>query len=908
MSTSSPTRFRLDPWQIVEDVYHPRENRAAESVFSLANEYMGTRGLFEEGLPENSLEGCYLGGIYFREKTTFEWKRPGFPSFMNSMAHTTNWLKILVEVDGEALQMNSSTVTGYRRVLDLKTAVLTRELVFTTRKGLKTQFRWERFLSLDDRHLAIQRLAVIALNHHRPIRLAFLLDGAKGNQTEVTKTGIHSDVLFQAAQADNMVLAMKVRSTGQYYIHRMAICLDAALAEPQVNRTAREKVVEQSVEFIPETGREYRFEKRVSAWTSRDAGHPHGLIPKSRAGSQADVTKEADIRQFLIERSRAHLQAVASADYDALRAKHAAHLEALWVEVDIEIDGDVAAQQGIRYCLFQLLNTYRGGDPHLNIGAKGMTGEVYDGRAFWDTESYCIPFFIHTHPEAAKRLLEFRHGTLDAARSRARDMRYQGAIYPFTTIDGTEDCVVWDLAFSEIHINAIIPFAIHQYVRATGDRAYLYDKGAEVLVEQARFWACRTCYIPYRNGYGINRVTGPDEWHIWSNNNFYTNTMAKWTLEYAAGVVGDMMRGQTGEALDALRRKTGLKPDEPARWREVAEKMILPYEAGLGIFPQDDLFLSLDPFSREQLDPAHDIPLERHWTVEKWYKTDMVKQPDVLLALFLLRDRFTLEEKRNNYRFYEQRTAHGSSLSPCIHSILAAEIGRYEQAYAYYLWASRLDLDDLNQSVHEGLHISSMAGSWLNLVTGFGGMTVRDDGIAFNPILPGPWRSYSFRVAYRGSTIQVRVDDSHAHYRVLRGAPVAARLSGRDTVIGDEECSVPLDEAFRKRARLQAVLLDLDGAETPACILELQNSLRAAGVASAAGAPMEPAELPQAAAGLGTEPENCVLITTSPARIEAAQAVGMKTLGIGDKMTLHKADTTLASTRYLTVERLRMLF
>jgi beta-phosphoglucomutase len=1005
--------FKEHPWQIIEEVYRPEQNKVAESIFSLSNENIGTRGLFEEGLPENTLEGCYIAGLYFREKTTFEWKRVGFPSFMNSMAHTANWLKIEVEVDGERFGMDGSAFENYRRTLDMKTAVLSRELLFVTKSGVRTQLRWERFPSLADRRLGVQRLTLQALGHDKPVRISFGIDATKGNQTEVTKTGVHSDEVYRAAGPDDFALAMKIRSTGQYAIHRAAVRYDE-ISDAAVTFSDQEKVIWQTVAFTPEPGREYRFEKLVSIWTSRDAGHPHGLIPKSDPDRVVTAEQETEILSFLQNKSREHLNSRAEESYDALFSAHAKEMEQVWNEVDVQIEGDDAAQQGIRYSLFQLLNTYRGGDPHLNIGAKGLTGEVYDGRAFWDTESYCVPFYVYTNPAAARRLLEFRHNTLDAARARAAELRYRGAIYPFTTIDGTEDCVVWDLAFSELHINAIIPFAIYQYVRATGDEGYLFEKGIEVLIEQARFWADRAKFIPWRGGYGINRVTGPDEWHIWTNNNFYTNYMARWTLDYAASVV-ERMRKNAPDALRSVTARTGLADSEPAHWQIVAEKMLLPFEEKLGIFPQDDLFLSLDPFSREQLVPGKDVPLERHWTVEKWYKHDMVKQPDTLLAIFFHREKFSMEEKRNNYRFYEQRTSHGSSLSPCIHSILAAEIGRYEQAAAYYLWASRLDLDDLNLSAHEGLHISSMAGTWQNIVFGFGGMIPTDDALLFNPILPAGWRSYSFRVTWRGSVLEVRVEPQESHFRVLHGSPVKVRVRDREASVGSDTESYSIDEKFLRRPKLEAAILDLDGVvvdtarfhyvawkkladregipfderinerlkgvsrtESLRIIMEKSsrrysdselealatekntdyvamleqlnagdllpgvadflNELRTAGVRVALCSASrnslhilerlgvrdyfdavitgndvqrskpDPEGMLLAAERLGVKPENCVVVEDAQAGIAAARAAGMRSLGVGYKLDLHEADYTVTETRFLGVEKLRMLF
>lgn len=512
----------------------------------------------------------------------------------------------------------------------------------------------------------------------------------------------------------------------------------------------------------------------------------------------------------MLDESKSNLEQYQVDGYEYIKEQHVKKVSGMWEQLDVRIVGDDAAQQGVRFCIFQLAGTYMGLDPYLNVAPKGHTGENYDGRTFWDSESYCFPFYLLTNPNAARGLIEYRYNGLDAARARAKELSYDGAMYPMTTIDGTEDCSVWEFSLLEIHINSTIAYVVYLYANTTGDDDFLYSMGAEMLAEIARFWVSRSKFIPSKNGYGIYRVIGPDEWQQFVNNNFYTNFMAKWVLEYSAEVI-EKTKLQAPEKYAQLKAKIDLKEDEVEKWLEVADKMILNYDSKLDVFVQDDMFLSLEPICREQLSMKHDIPVERNWSVEKYLRIQMAKQPDVLLAMFLLGDKFTHQEKVNNYRFYEQRTAHGSSLSPCIHSILACDVERYEQAYDYYQWAARLDLDDRNNNTHEGLHISSMAGSWLNIICGFGGMKYSGSCLEFAPVLPGAWESYSFRFVYRQSILEVAVDQKQVKCKTVSGPAVKIKIYGNDIEVDNAGVSFEQQDKIAQSPKLQAVIFDLDG-------------------------------------------------------------------------------------------------
>lgn len=799
----------IEPWHITEEEFRPERNEIAESLFSLSNEYMGTRGNFEEGFGgEKTLAGCYIGGIYVKEEQAYPWKRKAFPDFTNSMVNAANWLEILVEVDGESLDLNSSNIGEYRRSLDMRQGILSRQLVFTTRSGAATRLSWERFVSHDDSHIGAIRLTVQAVGHTRPVKLTFAIDGLKENRDFATSR-IHTRMVSQGASGADAFLLTNIMTTGQYTMHRMHV-ETPALGDLRGDAQLADKRVASVLTFTPEAGKEYVFDKIVSVWTSRDAGHPHGLIPKGENRTTVEPGQEKKVVDFLMENSQTNISRYGAGGYDRARAAHAQKVSHLWENCDVEIEGDPAAQQGIRYCSFQLLSTYLGKDSFLNIGPKGFSGECYNGRTFWDTESYCLPFYLFNNPDSVKKLLEYRYNGLDAARDQAKEFGYRGAIFPWTTLDGTEDTPVWEYWMGEIHINAIIGYAISVYTHVTGDKSYLQTHGVELLIELARFWSSRAAFIPFRNGYAINRVMGPNEFAQGVNNDWYTNYMAKWLLEYALQSVSDVQAEAPDHFQEAAKR-TGFELAELDLWRSVADKLILNYNPDLDVFVENDTYLSLNPLSREELDRDRDYPIERKWTIEKIHSRQISKQPDVLLAMFLLRDRFTLHEKRQNYRFYEQRCVHTSSLSPSIHSILACDVGRYNQAYDYYLWSSRLDLDNFNNNTEEGLHISSMSGTWLNIVCGFGGLVYTGPQLEFSPILPPGWTAYRFKFVYRGRTIEVGVRADEVSLRLLAGETISVKLYGGEVELSRAPLTAPLLPAFVNRPQPKAILFDLDG-------------------------------------------------------------------------------------------------
>ena len=432
--------------------------------------------------------------------------------------------------------------------------------------------------------------------------------------------------------------------------------------------------------------------------------------------------------------------------------------EEKWAHCDVEIGGDEEAQQGIRFCIFQLLQTYTGKDARLNVGPKGFTGEKYGGSTYWDTEAYCIPFYLATAGDkVARELLRYRYNQLPKAIENAQKLGFTdgAALYPMVTMNGEECHNEWEITFEEIHRNGAIAYAIFNYIRYTGDRNYLSECGLEVLIGISRFWAQRITWSEERNKYVMLGVTGPNEYENNVNNNWYTNYIACWCLRYTRESMEWVKANHPGRYADILRIAHFDELNEWTQWTDITEKMHFPEDEQRGIYLQQDGYLDKEQILVKDLDPAQ-RPLNQKWSWDRILRSCFIKQADVLQGVYFFEDDFDVETIRRNFHFYEQRTVHESSLSPCVHAILAAKIGDMDKAYEMYLRTSRLDLDDYNKEVNEGLHITSMAGSWLAVIQGFAGMRVKDGKLSFDPKLPEHWKSLSFKINFRGEVVQFK--------------------------------------------------------------------------------------------------------------------------------------------------------
>jgi maltose phosphorylase len=495
----------------------------------------------------------------------------------------------------------------------------------------------------------------------------------------------------------------------------------------------------------------------------------------------AVLSSENHPKATLGQAARQQLEGARAQGFDNLLKAHAAVWAHKWEECDITIDGDVAAQQGIRFNIFQLMQTYTGDDERLNIGPKGFTGEKYGGSTYWDTEAYCLPFYLGTSdPKVARNLLVYRYKHLQRAIENAGKLGFTNgaALYPMVTMNGEECHNEWEITFEEIHRNGAVAYAIFDYIRYTGDEAYLAEYGLEVLVGISRFWAQRVNWSADRKKFVMLGVTGPNEYENNVNNNWYTNTIAVWTLGYTLYAI-DYVKRNHGGNFSLIKTNVHLQDDELKQWDRIASNMYFPEDKQRGVFLQQDGFLDKELLTVNDL-KREDRPLNQKWSWDRILRSCFIKQADVLQGLYFFEENFDRDTIKRNFDFYEPMTVHESSLSPCVHVILASVLGYKEKAYEMYLRTARLDLDDYNNDTEDGCHITSMAGTWMSLVKGFGGMRVRNGQLHFHPYLPDQWKSYSFRLEFRGRVVKVNVAKSGTRVVLESGQPLEVVLNGQN--------------------------------------------------------------------------------------------------------------------------------
>ena len=761
MAKAADVYFQVDPWKVIEQGFDPAYARVSESIFSLGNESIGVRGCFDEGGHVDSLRGAYTNGIYDMEKLSRSYK--GIIDKTHFMIPSAEWLMTTISVDGETLDLGQSQFSDFTRELDLRAGTLTRRFLWTTKSGKQIRLTFLRFLDMVHRERAYQRITFEALNF---------------TGSAMVTSGVSFDVVHEGRQkcfwqetridATPDCLMAQSRTT---LSNQEEFC-GAWLTLPGESTTFAEgKTVTATADILLAPGQAVQIDKRVVVLFN---------------GQQGDDLWQSG--QDAMAQSKA-------VSLDDAQAAQRAYWDAYWHTSDICIEPKdesmaeavAAEQQGIRFCSFQLAQTYNGGSMRHNIGAKGLTGEAYNGHAFWDTESCCLPFYLFTNPEAAKSLLLFRYNTLPMALERAKMLDCKGACYPIATLNGDEACPLWQHASLQLQPSTAVSYGIWHYVHLTDDKTFLYRYGAEMLLQIARFQATRVGFSEKIGKYGFFGVMGPDEFHMMVNNNAYTNYMGMRALRYAADVL-DAMRADAPEAYAALCEKVELAPDEPAQWRHIADNMYIP-EAPNHLFEQHDGFFEL-PHTDINSIPVSEFPLYDHWAYDRIYRTDMIKQPDVLMFLYLYNSSFDTETKRINYDFYQPRTIHESSLSPAIHSILAAELDKMDEAVNFFGYATRLDLDNYNRNTREGLHITSIAMAWANIVYGFAGLRSDDTMLRFAPRLPERWKRLTFSVMYRGRVIAISMDANKTVFQLTQGDKLAVQVYGETVELTDEPISV----------------------------------------------------------------------------------------------------------------------
>ncbi|NLN34174.1 MAG: glycoside hydrolase family 65 protein [Flavobacteriaceae bacterium] len=724
-------------WSIIEEGFEKERVISSESLFSIGNGAMGQRANFEETYSGKTFPGSYIAGVYYPDKTKVGWWKNGYPEYFAKVLNAPNWIGIDVEINGENLDLNKIEVRNFRRELNMKEGWLSRSFEAKLANGTQIEVRIKRFLSLDLDELGAIHYEIRPLNKSAKISFNPYVDSGVKNQ-DANWEEIFWEALDSGQETDFGFVQARTFKTGFNVVTYMknSVFLDGKLQEvlPKLEEESSTKIK-----------LNYTLNASENQWVSMvkfggytvSTNHPEEELISAAKNLVSQAT-EKGFEKLLEEQKRAWAK--------------------IWEMADITIEGDVKAQQGIRFNIFQLNQTYLGKDARLNIGPKGFTGEKYGGSTYWDTEAYCLPFYMSTkNQEVARNLLAYRYNHLEKAIENAEKLGFKNgaALYPMVTMNGEECHNEWEITFEEIHRNGAIAFAIYNYVRYTGDFSYVPEKGLEVLIGIARFWHQRVNWSEAKGKYVMLGVTGPNEYENNINNNFYTNYIAKWCIEFTIENIDKIEKEFHSDYVRIL-NKLRLSKAEISEWKMVAENMYFPYSEEHQVYLQQDGFLDKDLTPVSELDKSQ-RPLNQKWSWDRILRSPYIKQADTLQTFYFFEDHFTTEELEKHFDFYEPLTVHESSLSPCVHSIQAAKLGRMEQAYEFYLRTSRLDLDDYNKEVEEGLHITSMAGTWMSIVEGFGGMRVKDGKLSFHPHIPEQWKSYSFKIIFRNKILTIHV-------------------------------------------------------------------------------------------------------------------------------------------------------
>lgn len=727
----------VHPWKIIEDGFHPQYKRISESLFSIGNGKMGMRGNFPETYSGDSLQGNYLAGIYYPDKTKVGWWKIGYPEYFAKVLNTVKWIGLDIKINGQILDLNKNEILDYHAVLDMKKSILSRNFKVKFKNDNIVSVNMELFYSMAQDDLGVLKYNIKSENFDGKIEIDSYTDfnvfNEDSNYGEKFWRGISTKVNkeYGIVKAETKKTDFLVSCASANKVFCQGDLLDV---EPEIKKSSQRFSHIYKMDFL--NGSEISIEK-------------YGVTVSSFFYDKSQLDQMAI---DLLEKSL-------SESFTKIKKRHTVAWRKIWDKSDIEILGDDSAQQAIRYNILQLNQTYTGRDSRLNIGPKGFTGEKYGGSTYWDTEAYCMPFYLYTSdPEVAENLLEYRYNHLQKAIDNAGKLGFTSgaALYPMVTINGEECHNEWEITFEEIHRNGAIAYAIYNYTRFTGDTDYLFSKGLEVLIGISRFWSQRFNFSGKRQRYVILGVTGPNEYENNVNNNWYTNYLARWCLRYTIKSLEDLKQSDKKQYKKIL-KKTGLDiKKEISYWKEIERNVYLPYDKVHDVFKQQSGFLDKE-IQPAGFIPEEERPISQNWSWDRILRSCFIKQADVLQGIYFFQDDFSKEEIKRNFDFYEPLTVHESSLSPCIHSILANKIDNEDKAYEMFLRTSRLDLEDINNDTEDGCHITSMAGTALSVIEGFGGVEIKNDRLSLNPKLPAKWKGLNFKINFRGTKLNIKV-------------------------------------------------------------------------------------------------------------------------------------------------------
>lgn len=757
-----------EPWRWVEKQFYPRFLGQMETLFSTANGYLGMRGVFEEGEPV-SQNGTFINGFYETWPIVYAEEAYGFAKIGQTIVNVTDSKIIKLYVDDEPFYLPTANLLHYERAIDLRSGTLNREILWETPSGKQVSIRSRRLVSFAHRHLAAISYEVTILNAAAPV---------------VISSKMHYDPSARASEGDPRLakgFKERVLLPQQHYIKDRRIVLSHITRNSQMTIAC-------GIDHWFETVCSYDNNSRCSeddgeVVFSADAqlGVPIRLVKYMtyHTSGHSPTTQ-------LCERAERSLDRAISHGFENLLVSQRQYLDGFWHRSDIQIEGHPscpdetpdAIQQALRFNLFHILQASARAEG-AGVAAKGLTSQAYEGHYFWDMEIYVLPFLIYTSPQIAKNLLRFRYSILDKARQRAREVNQAGALFSWRTINGEESSAYYAAGTAQYHIDADIMYALKKYVNATGDEEFLFNQGAEMLVETARMWYSLGFFSGRVGGqFCIHGVTGPDEYNTVVNNNTYTNLMARENLWDAVTTV-ETLRDRYRDQFTSLVDRTDLKLSELEDWKKAADNMYLPFDKPLGINLQQDGFLDDEVWDFENT-PADKYPLLLHFHPLVIYRHQVIKQADIVLAMFLLGHKFSLQQKQRNFDYYDPLTTGDSSLSVCIQSIVAAEIGYMKKALEYAKYAVLMDLGDVSGNVKDGCHIAAMGGTWMVMVYGFAGLQDCNGCLSFHPRLPATIKRLRFPLTIQGQQLEVDIQTESVTYLLRQGTELSLQHQGND--------------------------------------------------------------------------------------------------------------------------------
>lgn len=753
-------------WQIKEEALPELAIGVHESLYTLGNGYLGIRGFFEEWISpsDDSIRGTYLNGVYDRVPMEFGERAVGFPELVDKQPRVMETQTVTIRLDGEVVRLNEKQINNYERVLDFKKGSLLKSYDFITLEGKQAHIVSEKLISFKHQHLCLTKWTIdyegsIEMDYHLS---ADVRNYANENDPRVAQG--HSDLLKTKVLSENTnglsktchCLIMDTKNSG--------LSIGAAQWIKPLHRL--EDLESDHDQVSPQTSVTVTKDdkKIVSTYTTENqlSVELYAYFTDSR------------LEEVTVSSMTESVRRLSELGWDAIQREQEAYLEEYWKFSDIQVKGNESLQQALRFKLFHLLQSV-GKDGKSNISAKGLSGEGYEGHYFWDTEIYVLPLLSINQPNLAKKLLEFRSSQLPQALEEARKMGHEhGAKFPWRTISGIECSGYFPAGTAQYHINADIAYGVIQYVNVSGDHAFLYEQGLELLVETSRFWLNVGQWL--EDSFKINCVTGPDEYTALVDNNFYTNGMAQHQLQWTAKYLKTLLV-QAPEVYATLSERLNLKEEEIAEFERAARAMYLPRNFEKGIDLQDDQFMNRAPWPFDSVSEDH-YPLLLHYHPLIIYRHQVLKQADTVLAHLMLPQISNLETMRQSFDFYEELTTHDSSLSSCVYGTMAARLGLREKAWKYFMESVNIDLKNTHGNTKDGLHMANLAGSCLTVLKGFAGLTLDEQGIHLNPWVPEQLQGYSFKVAYQGALLEVEVSNEETKLHFLSDVKAPVSLYG----------------------------------------------------------------------------------------------------------------------------------